>query len=136
MSFNVDKCHIMHVSKSRKTVMTNYTLHNEPLSRVQQATYLGLELSSNISWTPHINKITSKASQSLGFLKRNFHSAKPETKAAAYKSIVRPSLEYSSSVWDAFQVTDIQKLYIEHVQRRAAKFVTNNYAKAPGTVTL
>ena len=30
-------------------------------------------------------------------------------------------------------MTDIQKL--EQVQRRAARFVTNNYAKAPGTVT-
>ncbi|WAR21546.1 LOW QUALITY PROTEIN: hypothetical protein MAR_015520, partial [Mya arenaria] len=131
--FNVDKCHFMHVSKSRKIVVTDNTLHNEPLTRVQQATYLGLELLANISWTPHINKITGKASQSLGFLRRNFHSVKPETKATAYKSIVRPSLEYCSSVWDPFQMTDIQKL--EQVQRRAARFVTNNYAKAPGTVT-
>jgi hypothetical protein len=133
MSFNVDKCHIMHVSKSRQTNMAKYTLHNQPLSPVQQATYLGIELSSNLSWTHHINKITSKASQNLGFLKRNFHSAKPETKAAAYRSIVRPTLEYSSSVWDPYQENDIQKL--NNVQRRAARFVTNNYSKAPGTVT-
>ena len=133
MSFNVDKCHIMHISKGRKTVMTSYTLHNLPLSVVKQATYLGVELSSDISWTPHINKITNKASQSLGFLKRNFHSAKPETKAAAYKSIVRPTLEYCASVWDPFHANDIQK--VGNVQRRAARFVTNNYSKEPGSVT-
>jgi len=133
MTFNVDKCHIMHITKTRKTVKTDYTLHNQSMSVVQQATYLGVEFSSNLSWTPHINKITNKASQNLGFLKRNFHSAKPETKAAAYKSIVRPSLEYSSSVWDPYHSNDIQKL--ENVQRRAARFVTNNYSKSPGTVT-
>ena len=106
---------------------------HQPLTTVSQATYLGVELASNLSWTPHINKITTKASQSLGFLKRNFHSAKPETKTAAYKSIVRPTLEYSSPVWDPYQTCDIQKL--EKVQIRAARFVTNNYSKDPGTVT-
>ncbi|WAR27379.1 hypothetical protein MAR_013083 [Mya arenaria] len=55
-----------------------------------------------------------------------------KTKAAAYNSIVRPSLEYSSSDWDPFQVTDISKL--EHILRKAARFVTNNYTKAPGSV--
>ena len=83
---------------------------SQPLTTVSQATYLGIELASNLSWTPHINKITSKASQSLGFLKRTFNSAKSETKTAAYKSIVRPTLEYSSPVWDQYKTCDIQKL--------------------------
>lgn len=133
MGFNISKCHIMHVSRSRRTINTTYTLHNEPLSVVSQATYLGVEVSSNLSWTPHINKVTSKASQSLGFLKRNIHSAKKPTKVAAYQAIVRPTLEYCSSVWDPYTQKDIDKL--ENVQKQAARFSTNNYRKTPGTVT-
>ena len=110
-----------------------YTLHNQPLSVVVQVTYLGVDISSTLSWSPHINKICSKASQSLGFLKRNIHSSKPCTKAAAYNSIVRPTLEYCSSVWDPYHQKDIDK--IENVQRQAARFVANNYSKTPGTVS-
>ena len=76
MSFNIGKCHIMHVTRNRKPIKAIYTLHNQPLSVVDQACYLGVEISSSLNWSPHVNKICSKASQSLGFLKRNIHSSK------------------------------------------------------------
>jgi len=133
MSFNISKCHIMHISRSKKVIRRTYTLNGQPMSPVDQATYLGVELSSDLTWGPHVAKVTSKASQTLGFLKRNIHSAKPETKQAAYNSLVRPVLEYSSSAWDPYNLKDINKL--EGVQRKAARFVTNNYDKSPGTVT-
>ena len=98
MSFNVSKCHIIHITKSRNLIQTIYTLNNLPLSTVNQSTYLCRELTSNLSWSLHINKITSKGSQSLGFLKRNIYSAKQTTKEAAYNTIVRPTQEYCSSV--------------------------------------
>lgn len=62
----------MHISKSKLNAKWNYT---QALFVVQQATRLGVELLSNLSWTPQINEITSKASQDFGFLKRNLHSA-------------------------------------------------------------
>ena len=44
---------------------------------------------------------------------------------AAYKGLVRPILEYGSSVWDPHYESLIDDL--EKVQKRAARFVTRNY---------
>ena len=50
-----------------------------------------------------------------------------------YFALVRPLLEYASSVWDPHTTADIHK--IEMVQRRAARFVIGNYRQTSGTVT-
>ena len=56
-----------------------------------------------------------------------------EIKAAACFALVRSHLEYAASAWDPHLVKDIQKL--EAVQRRAARFVTNNRSRIPGSMT-
>ena len=46
-------------------------------------------------------------------------------KAATYTTLVRPSIEYASSVWDPYTRNNIHQL--EAIQRRAARFVYNNF---------
>ena len=47
--------------------------------------------------------------------------------------MVRPIIGYASAVWDPFYVKDIQQL--EKVQRRAARWVLNDY-RYTSSVTL
>ena len=54
-------------------------------------------------------------------------------KEAAYKGMVRPILEYGSSVWDPHPDKLQEKL--EKVQNRATRFVTRNYVYETGSVT-
>ena len=46
-------------------------------------------------------------------------------KNSSYTTYVRPTLDYACSVWSPYHQHNISK--IEMVQRRAARFVTNNY---------
>ncbi|KAI8518827.1 hypothetical protein Bbelb_020840 [Branchiostoma belcheri] len=48
-------------------------------------------------------------------------------KEAAYKALVRPTLEYASTVWDPNTAKDIATL--EKVQRRAARWVCNRFRR-------
>ena len=54
-------------------------------------------------------------------------------KEAAYKGLVRPVLEYGSSVWDPH--THGLQEELEKVQNRAARFVTGNYGLCIKPVT-
>ena len=103
----------------------DYTLHNHTLESVSSAKYLGVTLQSDIKWNLHIDNIASNANKSLGFIKRNLKVSNTDIKSKAYQALVRPKLEYSCSVWDPNQSQHIHKL--EMVQRRAARFVCNNY---------
>jgi hypothetical protein len=93
---------------------------------VTSAKYLGCTITSDdLKWGPHINNICNKANPTIGFLKRNLNIANKSVKERAYQSLVRPSLEYSSAVWDPHQQQDKQRL--ERIQRRAVRYVTNRY---------
>ena len=78
-----------------------------------------------MSFTPHVDNVISKAMKMLNFIKRNLHKCSGDTKCLAYTSLVRPALEYASSVWDPHLNKNI--LAIEMVQRRAARWVKSDY---------
>ena len=124
MSFNVDKCYVMHLtSPRRKPTVTNYVMDGKILSQVNTNPYLGVTISRDMSWSPHIATICAKANKLLGFLKRNLRRCPQELKEKAYTTLVRPKLEYASAIWDPHLQKDVKKL--EAVQRKAAHFVTN-----------
>ena len=48
-----------------------------------------------------------------------------ETHLSAYISLVRSTLEYGAVIWDTFTQNEIDK--IERLQRKAARFISNDY---------
>ena len=123
MKFNVAKCSIIHVTQNRSKISHNYTMNDEILQTATTHPYLGVELSSNMKWDSHINIVTRKAHQMLGFLSRNLRHCPSSIKERAYKALVRPKVEYCSSVWDP--PTKNLRDKVETVQRKAARFVSN-----------
>ena len=81
----------------------------------------------------YVSNVCTKANRTLGFLRRNLQSCPQEVKETAYKGLVRPVLDYGSSVWDPAGVVLQEEL--ERVQKRAARFVTGNYNYETGSMT-
>ena len=136
MSFHPEKCEVIHITTKKYPIIHKYTLHGHTLLSVPQIKYLGVQISQDLKWNSHINSISSKANQTLGFLKRNLKINSQTIKEKAYKSIVRPKLEYCSTVWDPKCIknpkegdkTKHRLVYqLEMVQRRAARWVTGRY---------
>ena len=125
MKFHPETCNVLTISKKRSPSKYNYTLHGHILEHDTSANHLGCTISSDLKWGKHISTICSKANNIISFLKRNINISNKSIKEKAYVSLVRPTLEYASSVWDPYQQNDIHRL--EMVQRRAARYVTNRY---------
>ncbi len=125
MEFHPAKCQVLTVTRKRTTQIHDYILHGQILERVDQAKYLGVTLTKDLRWNKHIDLITTKANRSLAFLRRNLQINSPALKTTAYQSIVRPSLEFSPTVWDPHTKQGTDR--IEMVQRRAARYVLNRY---------
>ena len=92
--------------------------------------YLGVTLSEDLTFDAHVGNITKKGSQMLGFIQRKLKGSPSRLRELAYLISVRSGLEYASVVWDLFLQRGIDRL--ENIQRRATRFVTNNYRKECG----
>ena len=80
MSFNPSKCNTMNIARKTKVARTDYTLKGEFLKCVESAPYLGVSISSNLTWNHHIKTTAAKANKTLGFVKRNLKGASKKSK--------------------------------------------------------
>jgi hypothetical protein len=132
MKFHPSKCQVIRITGNRRNVQhANYHVHGHTLEVVDSCKYLGVTISKDLSWNNHIEAVTSKANKSLAFLRRNLKISSPALKSTAFKALIRPHLEYASTVWDPHTIKNISKL--EAVQRRAARWALNKYRYGPNT---
>ena len=108
-----------------KQNLFDYSLHNETLEHVQSAKYLGITITDNMDRGKHVSEITSKATKTLGFHRRNLVFAPRSTKKVAYKTLIRPKLEYATPVWSPHSKLLI--IQIEKVQSTAARWTCKRW---------
>ena len=121
--------------KHLNTIQASYTLEGTVLENVDNIKYfcVTITVTYDLKWNTHISNICTNANRTLGFLRRTLFSCPQNVIEAAYKGMVRPILEYGSSVWDPH--TDKLQEELEKVQNRAARFVTRNYVYETGGMT-
>ncbi len=85
--------------------------------------YLGLLISSALSWSNHIQGVCSKARKILGLLYRKYCKVSDKaTLLQLYTSIVHPHLEYAAHVWHPHIQCVIQLL--ERMQKLSYRMCT------------
>jgi hypothetical protein len=130
LNINV-KCAAMHFTLSKLNVSTpgfEYKVDGQCLRFLNSYRDLGsLLVCSNLSWSLHHDYICAKAYRSFYLIRRNISSdSSIVLKRQLYLSLIRSHLVYCSQLWRPHQVKDIIKL--EKVQRRATKFILNEYS--------
>ena len=118
-----------HITRSKNPISTQYTLHNCLLESVSSAKYLGQHLFRPIMGYAHKSHNNTRF-----FFRRNIRIHSESLKSSAYKVLVRPQLEYCSTVWCPFTDSNISKF--EAVQRRAARWVKHDYGQTSTVIEM
>ena len=109
-------------SKKRQPTFPPLSLNIDgcELAVVKQTKYLGVLLSSEMYWTPHVTSICVKARYLVGQLYCRFYKwTNKHTLLALYTAYVQPHLEYCACVWDLYLVNYVDLL--ESVQKFTLK---------------
>ena len=101
----------------------NYSLHQQTLEQVQSAKYLGITIADNLEWGQHVAEISSKATKTLGFLRRNLHlgiQRKLHTKHWF-------ALSSSMQLLFGMPIMKLRQKKVEKVQKTAAMWVCRRW---------
>ena len=101
LSINLNKTKYMIVSRKSASFSLSLTplyVDHSRLELVNSVKYLGVIISSNLSWSAHIRSVCSKSRQLIGVIFRHFYrSSSPQSLLKMYIALVLPHLSYCSS---------------------------------------
>jgi len=123
---NAFKCVHLKITNKRLTTDSTYFMKHHQIHHTNNVTYLGLSFDEHLNCTNHVQRNVCKANCANTYLWRNISFCPLRIKNMCYLAMVRPILEYASTVWCPYTSCDIHKL--EMVQCRVARFMTNSYS--------
>ena len=120
-------CTYVHIATDSniEVYVYTYTVNNKPIIKQIQHKDLGINFTNDLQWNKHYIAITTKAYQTLGLICRTFKQISVTARKQLYISLVRSQLMYCSPLRRPQLLKDIFTL--ERIQRRATKFILNNY---------
>jgi hypothetical protein len=121
MPVNVSKSGVVKFGSHYSIFDFRYALYNEELKETQKERDLGLIIDSTLSYKSHIQKSINEAMRRYGWIVRNLTTRNSVIVIRIYKTLIRPILEYASSVWSPTRVGLTHQL--ERVQRKVTKLV-------------
>ena len=123
LSFNIDKCKVMHIGKNNPKL--EYTMitenENKILIETREEKDLGVWITNDLKPEKQVIAASQRAMTVLRSVKRAFVRFDIETFSIIYTTYIRPHLEYCIQAWAPYYAKDI--LLLEKVQRRATKLV-------------
>ena len=123
MNYHFKKCKHLHIGNH--DINFEYTMQSDTgqvkVQKVTSEKDLGVTFDQKLKFTEHINNKVNKANRNVGLIFRTFTFMDKNMFLNLFKSVVRPHLEYASTIWTPIFKKD--KIQRENVQRRATRLV-------------
>ena len=111
-------------SSSRLKSFTNISIfvNDHQLTRERTIKYLGITFSENLTWSDHLNKISTKINQRIGLLRRVKDFLPTKARLTVYNALILPLFDYADIIWgDKNNLSLMDQLQI--LQNKAAKTI-------------
>ncbi len=138
LTLNYEKTKFMiFASEKQSTLVSNVdiTIQNKKVLQESSFNYLGVTLSSDLTWNEHIENITTKINQRLGVLRRIKEYLDLNTRRVLYTSLVLRLFDYGDVIWgdknNAVLMNSLQVL-----ENKAAKLILDKHPRYSSTETL
>ncbi|BHF71095.1 hypothetical protein SprV_0401415000 [Sparganum proliferum] len=122
LPFNVTKCNVLRVGRTRSLSRRVYHLNGVPLQEVDAQKDLGVWVTASLKPSLHCSKVAKSAMSVLYLVKRSFSTFDEDCFVKVFRTFVRPQLEFAIQAWKPWTSKDLSIL--EKVQRRATKLVS------------
>jgi len=116
MKFNVSKCKAIRYGNKFSDIDPVYLMYDVPIKEDTSEKDLGVVFTNDLKVSSHCKECYCKANRMLGLISRTIVYKHPSVLLNLYKSLVRPHLDYCSSVWNPHFKKD--KELLERVQHR------------------
>ena len=127
LTLNVAKSKFMIIGSSQRLkALGTFSLQisDEFLDKADCYKYLGVTINETLTWSDHVDYISTKVNQRLGILRRIKHLLPIHTRELYVKSMILPLLDYSDIVWgDKHNKTLMAKVQL--LQNKTAKLILN-----------
>ena len=121
LPISYSKCNILVLGNSSSNI--NFSFPSVIIKQVQIIRDLGVLVEPDLKFISHIHSIIDKANIRSSLVFRSFLSHNSSNLLRAYKTYIRPLLEYASSTWSPSLITQIMAL--EMVQKKFTKRIPN-----------
>ena len=126
MDFNTKKCKHCHMRLGAKTPLLQYTMKSGvervSLEQVNSEKDLGVTIDNKLLFREHVSKKAAIANRNLGIIFKSFtYNLDKQMFLCLYKSLVRPHVEYATTVWSPMYKKDA--VVLENIQKRATRMV-------------
>ena len=123
---------------SRKLKLVNEVslkVNSTAIDRSDSFKYLGVVINQTMSWSEHIDTISTKINQRIGMIKRIRHLLPLHAKLTLYNCLIIPLFDYGDTVWgDKNNDTLMGQLQV--LQNKAAKVLLNLPPRSSSTEAL
>ena len=120
MSFNTDKCKVMHIGRGNQ--QQDYNMNSKVLSKTESEKDIGVFTHKSLKPSLQCKEAARRANGVLSQILRSFHYRDKKTFVQLYTTYVRPHLEFSTPAWNPWLQKNIDVL--ENVQKRALKMIS------------
>ncbi|BHF70839.1 hypothetical protein SprV_0401389200 [Sparganum proliferum] len=122
LPFNVTKCNVLRVDRTRSLSRRVYHLNGVPLQEEDAQKDLGVWVTASLKPSLHCSKVVKSAMSVLYLVKKSFSTFDENCFVKVFRTFVRPQLEFAIQAWKPWTSKDLSIL--QKVQRRATKLVS------------